>query len=129
MFSLTAREMAPLIPAFTALAGDWPIGVPPERILRSVLLMALCDVHTVEALSAKLAHDQVCRRFFGLSEGQLAPAPRALAAGQSRLIRNENARQVVRAIVERMRSAGVLAGAPFVENRRLVQAWTGEVRP
>jgi hypothetical protein len=129
MFSLTSRAMAPLAPAFAFLAVGWPTNVSPERTLRSVLFMALCDVESVEVMAERLTHDQVCRRFVGLSDGYAAPDARALALGQARLIRNRNARDVVRGVIGGMRSAGMLGEPPSAESGRLVQAWTSEEAP
>lgn len=74
-----------------------------------------------------MVHDQLHRRFLRLSEDHVALNPQALAVGQARFI-NKNARELVRGVVARMHSAGVLADVP-TENPRLVEAWTSQERP
>lgn len=123
---LADRALAPLVPAFHAMSATWPAEMPPDRVLRTVLLMAAIAPQGTSSLAARATGDSALRGFLRLPQHATLDED-GLRRGQERLVGNVNAREAVRAFVETARREGLFDQDGFIENAGVIHAWTAPV--
>lgn len=126
---MTDRLLAPLVPMFVAMNGNWPIQIPPQRVLRSLVLMAFFDLADEKLLCREIRARSSFRRFLQMAqedEGPGAIEPARLLLGLDRLSRNQNAREFLRDIVAAARDSGLMSDETFSPSEALILRWTPE---
>lgn len=113
------EEMAP------ALSVPVQVAISPERLLKSMLLMALYSVRSERLFCEMLHYNLLFRWFLDMSVGEVGFDPAGFADDCERLLQGGAARPCFRAIVERARDAGLLSQDSFSVDPTLIERWGG----
>lgn len=97
--------------------------VPPERLLKALLLLALYSIRSERLLLERLRSDAVFRWFLDMREGEKAFNPSTLSKNRQRFIEHGITRKFFGAVVTRAQAAGLMSARHFSVDGTLVEAW------
>ncbi len=120
---MTDRALAELDPVFRKLYSR--IGrpsIPPEQLLRALVLQLLYTIRSERLLMERLDHDLLFRWFVGLSADDPVWDPTVFTKNRTRFISGEVAQRFLAAVVEQGRAAGVLSDEHFSVDGTLLEA-------
>jgi hypothetical protein len=124
---ITDRRLSPLAPIFVAMSSTWTAGIGPERVLRSLVLMAFFDLGDETLLCREIRARSSFRRFLNMErEDPGGVDPIALRQGLDRLVNNQNTREFLGGVVTAARNAGLMADEAFTPSEALIRLWTAE---
>jgi transposase len=113
-----------LSPAFAKLYSD--LGrpsIPPERLLRALLLQAFYTVRSERQLMEQLDYNLLFRWFVGLRLDEPVWHPTAFTTNRDRLLDGDIARKFLAAILGRPEVRGLLSSEHFSVDGTLIEAW------
>lgn len=113
-----------LSPTFEAMYSD--LGrpsIPPERLLKAQLLIALYSVRSDRLFCERLAYDILFRWFLDMSLDEPAFDHSTFSKNSERLLTHDVARQFFDAVVRSARDAGLLSDEHFTVDGTLIEAW------
>jgi transposase len=116
--------LAALSPAFEPLYAD--VGrpsIPPERLLRALLLQAFYTVRSERQLMEQLDYNLLFRWFVGLEMDEEVWHPTAFTTNRDRLLDGDIARKFLAAILSRPEVRGLLSSEHFTVDGTLIEAW------
>jgi len=116
--------LADLSPAFAKLYAD--VGrpsIPPERLLRALLLQAFYTVRSERQLMEQLDYNLLFRWFVGLEMDEAVWHPTAFTTNRDRLLDGDIARRFLAAILGRPEVRGLLSSEHFTVDGTLIEAW------
>src|SRR5215207_1545384 len=117
------RALADLSPVFNAMyaAGGRP-SIPPERLLKASLLIALYSARGERAFCEQLNYDLLYRWF--LDMGLMEPSfdPTVFTKNRRRLLRHDVARQFFDEVVRQAALLGLLSDEHFTVDGTLIEA-------
>ena len=121
---LADRALADLGPRFDQMysASGRP-SVPPERLLKSQLLIALFSVRSDRQFCEQLAYNLLFRWFLDLEMDEESFDASTFSHNRERLIRHEVAEEFLAAVVRQARSAHLLSQEHFSVDGTLIEAW------
>jgi transposase len=109
---------------FDAMYG--PTGrpsIPPERLLKSTLLMAFYSVRSERLFCEQLDYNLLFRWFLDMDMVESSFDHSTFSKNRARLLGHDVARQFLAKIVERARSARLMSDDHFTVDGTLIEAW------
>jgi transposase len=114
-------ELSPLFDELYSAVGR--PSIPPERLLKASLLMALYTVRSERLLCERLDYDLMFRWFMGLEMDEPSFDHSTFSRNRARLLKHEVAGEFFRAVVEQARWLKLLSHEHFTVDGTLVEAW------
>jgi len=97
--------------------------IPPEKLLRALLLQVLFSVRSEPMLLEQLRYNLLFRWFVGLSMDDPVWDVSTFSKNRKRFLEGEISRQFFEAAVERARCANLLSDEHFTVDGTLIEAW------
>jgi transposase len=121
---LADAALAKLSPTFDAMYSR--VGrpsIPPERLLKSMLLIALYTVRSERQFCEQLDYNLLFRWFLDMDMAEGSFDATVFTKNRDRLIEHEVAQQFFRAVVEQAKAAGLMSREHFTVDGTLIEAW------
>jgi transposase len=115
------RRMSPLFDAMYSTIGR--PSIPPERLLKSTLLMALYTVRSERLFCEQLDYNILFRWFLDMSLDEESFDHSSFTRNRDRLLIHDVAREFFFTVVEQARVAGLLSDEHFSVDGTLIEAW------
>jgi transposase len=117
--------------ALSALSGEFEAlyshlgrpSIPPERLLRALLLQAFYSVRSERLLMEQLDYNLLFRWFVGLGIDDLVWHPTAFTTNRDRLLQGEVAAKFLAAVLSHARVRQLLSREHFSVDGTLIEAW------
>ena len=125
------REMVNVVlndmsPCFTRIyAREGRPSIPPERLLRALLIQMLYSVRSERLLMEELDYNLLYRWFVGLNADDAVWNPTTFSKNRDRLIDAEIADEFFERVLFLAREAGLLSDEHFTVDGTLIEAWAG----
>ena len=122
--TMTDRVFAELSPRFTTMYSD--IGrpsIPPEQLLRALLLQSLYTVRSERLLMEEIDYSVLYRWFVGLSMDDPIWSPTTFSKNRDRLLASDIASAFFDAVRRQAAEAGLLSDEHFTVDGTLLDAW------
>jgi transposase len=100
--------------------------IPPERLLRALLLQMLYSVRSERMLMEQLEYNLLFRWFVGLSANEPVWHPTVFTKNRDRLLEGAVAEQFFSLIVGQARRSRLLSDEHFTVDGTLIEAWAGQ---
>ena len=115
---LADAALAELSPTFSAMysAVGRP-SIPPERLLKASLLMALYTVRSERLFCEQLDYNLLYRWFLNMDQDELSFDHSTFSFNRERLLKHEVAQQFFAAVVSQAKARGLTSSYPFGEGR------------
>jgi transposase len=97
--------------------------IPPERLLKAQLLIALYSVRGYALFCEQLDYNILFRWFLDMSLDEPSFDPSTFSQNQERLLQHAVARKVFDAVIGRARGEGLLSDEHFTVDGTLIEAW------
>jgi transposase len=97
--------------------------IPPERLLKASLLMALYTVRSERLLCEQLDYNLLFRWFLEVELDEASFDHSSFSANRKRLLEHEVAGEFFRGVVEQARALKLLSGEHFTVDGTLIEAW------
>jgi transposase len=112
-------------------AGLGRPSIPPERLLRAMLLQAFYSIRSERQLTERIEFDLLFRWFVGLSADEPVWHHSTFSKNRDRLLEGEIAAHFLAAILSRPRVRHLLSSEHFSVDGTLIEAWASmkSVRP
>ena len=123
MTDAALRELGPKFDAMYASHGR--PSIPPEKLLRALLLQVLYTVRGERLLMEQLDYNFLFRWFVGLSIDDPVWDASTFSKNRERLLKGEAADGFFTAVVEQARAQGLLSDEHFTVDGTLIEAWAG----
>jgi transposase len=124
MVDMALQEMSP---RFDAIYGeDGRKSIPPERLLRALLLQLLYSVRGERMLMEQLEYNLLFRWFVGLSANEAVWHATVFTKNRDRLLEGAVAEEFFSLIVEQARAKKLLSDEHFTVDGTLIEAWAGQ---
>jgi len=122
--ALADAALAQLSPVFDEMysAVGRP-SIPPERLLKASLLMALHTVRSERLFCEQLDYNFLFRWFLDLEADEASFDHSTFSRNRARLLEHEVAGEFFRAVVEQARRLNLLSDEHFTVDGTLVEAW------
>jgi transposase len=117
------RELSPLFERLYAKTGR--PSVPPEKLLRALLLQLLYSIRSERLLMEQLDYNMLFRWFAGLSMDDRVWTPTVFTKNRERLLEGDVARAFFERVVEQARARQLLSDEHFTVDVTLIEAWAG----
>jgi transposase len=125
--AMVDRALIALSPRFDALYADWGRpSIPPEQLLRALLLQVLYTVRSERQLMEQLDYNLLFRWFVGLGVDDAVWVPTVFSKNRDRLLEGEIAQAFFTAVLAEARAADLLSPEHFTVDGTLIQAWAGQ---
>jgi transposase len=124
--SMTDHVLRELSPRFRRMYSD--IGrpsIPPEQLLRALLLQALYTVRSERLLMEEIDYSILFRWFIGLSLDEPIWSPTTFSKNRDRLLTGDIASAFFDAVLRQAREAALLSDEHFTVDGTLLEAWAG----
>ncbi len=121
---MTDAVFAGLSPRFTTMYSD--IGrpsIPPEQLLRALLLQSLYTVRSERLLMEEIDYSVLFRWFVGLGMDDPIWSPTTFSKNRDRLLASDIASAFFDAVLAQARTAGLLSDEHFTVDGTLLEAW------
>jgi len=124
---LVDEALTVLNPAFAAIyaEGVGRPSIPPERLLRAMLLQAFYSVRSERQLMERLEFDLLFRWFVGLDPDEPAWDASTFSKNRDRLLAGEIATRFFTAVMDSVRVKRLLSNQHFSVDGTLIDAWAG----
>jgi transposase len=124
---ITDRALERLSPQFGALYVHFGRpSIPPERLLRALLLQALYTIRSERQLMEQLDYNLLFRWFVGLGIDDRVWAPTTFTKNRDRLLTGDIASAFFEAVLIHADSARLLADEHFTVDGTLLEAWASQ---
>jgi transposase len=100
--------------------------VPPERLLRALLLMVLYSLRSERQLMEQLNYNLLYRWFVGLEMDDPVWDVTVFTKNRERLIEGEVSQQLLRAVLGEAQEQGLLSAEHFSVDGTLIPAWAAQ---
>jgi transposase len=97
--------------------------IPPERLLKASLLMALYTVRSERLFCEQLDYNLLFRWFLDMNMDEESFVPTVFTKNRERLMKHEVANKFFGLIVEQGRAAGLMSDDHFTVDGTLIEAW------
>jgi transposase len=99
--------------------------IPPERLLRALLLQLLYSVRSERMLMEQLEYNLLFRWFVGLSASDPVWHPTVFSKNRDRLLEGAVAEEFFSLVVQQAREKKLLSDEHFTVDGTLIEAWAG----
>jgi transposase len=121
---LVDEGLLELSPAFSKLyAREGRPSIPPERLLRALLLQALYTVRSERLLMEQLEYNLLFRWFVGLSMDDVVWDATVFCKNRDRLLDGDIARKFMTSVLNLPQVRGLLSSEHFSVDGTLIEAW------
>ncbi len=121
---MTDAALAELSPRFERLyAATGRPSIPPEQLLRALLLQSLYSVRSERMLVEQLEYNLLFRWFVGLAMDDAVWTATTFTKNRERLLSGDVATAFFGAVRDQARAAGLLSDEHFTVDGTLLQAW------
>src|ERR1700704_687091 len=117
------RRLSPRFHAIYATTGR--PSIPPEHLLRALLLQVLYSVRSERMLMEQMEYNLLFRWFVGLSANEPVWHPTVFTKNRDRLLEGAVAEEFFTLIVMQARSRKLLSDEHFTVDGTLIEAWAG----
>lgn len=125
--ALTDEVLAELRSELEAMyAATGRPSIPPEQMLRALLLQMLYTVRSERRLVEQMQYDLLFRWFIGLGWNGAAWDASSFSKNRERLLSGKIAAKFLQAVVSRARAAHLLDDERFSVDGTLIEAWASE---
>ena len=122
--ALADAELARLSPVFDRVyAGRGRPSVPPERLLKACLLIALYSIRSEHRLCEQLHYNLLFQWFLDLDLHTIQFDASTFAKNKERLLRANVARLFFEGVVQQAKAAHLLSAEHFTVDGTLIEAW------
>ena len=124
--AMTDRVLTELSPQFEKIYSR--VGrpsIPPEMLLRALLLQVLYSVRSERLLMEQLDYNLLFRWFVGLNMDELVWAPTVFTKNRERLLEGDIAQAFFDKVIGLARERRFLSNEHFTVDGTLVEAWAG----
>ena len=97
--------------------------IPPERLLKAQLLIALYSVRSERQFCERLDYDLLFRFFLDMNLDDPSWDATTFTKNRDRLVQHEVARQFFEAVVRQAKQAGIISAEHFTVDGTLIEAW------
>jgi len=97
----------------------------PRRLVRLVLLQALCGLRSDFDFARRIRDDDACRAFVGLADGDAAPSAVDCARARQRVLGVIGFSEFLGVLLDALARRGALAGTAFAPDRGLLRPTAG----
>src|SRR5574341_418973 len=97
--------------------------IPPEKLLKALLLQVFYSVRSVRLLMERIQHDILFRWFVGLSLSDAVWDHSTFSQNQERLLRSEVSARFFEKVLEQARAKRWLSDEHFAVDGTLIEAW------
>lgn len=118
------RQLSPQFEAIYAKTGR--PSVPPEQLLRALLLQVLYTVRSERLLVEQLEYNLLFRWFVGLPMDDTVWTPTTFTKNRDRLLAGDIARQFFDAVRTQAQAQRLLSDEHFTVDGTLLEAWAGQ---
>jgi transposase len=124
---ITDRALERLSPRFGALYINFGRpSIPPEKLLRALLLQALYTIRSERQLMEQLDYNLLFRWFVGLGMDDAVWAPTTFTKNRDRLLDGDIAAAFFEAVLIHADSARLLSDEHFTVDGTLLEAWASQ---
>lgn len=123
MVDSVLSELSPLFERLYAKTGR--PSIPPEKLLRALLLQLLYTIRSERLLMEQLDYNMLFRWFVGLNMDDAVWAPTVFTKNRERLLEGDVARAFFEKVVELARERKLLSDEHFTVDGTLIEAWAG----
>lgn len=124
MRQMTDAALATLSPTFATLYSDTGRpSIPPEQLLRALLLQVLYTVRSERLLIEQLQYNLLFRWFVGLSMDEPLWHATTFTKNRDRLLDGDIAARFFDAVIAQARTAGLLSDEHFTVDGSQLEAW------
>src|SRR5262252_4325447 len=124
MTDAALRELGPKFEAMYASHGR--PSIPPEKLLRALLLQFLYTVRSERLLMEQLDYNFLFRWFVGLSIDDEVWDATTFSKNRERLLKGEVAAAFLAAVLAQARQRRLLSDEHFTVDGTLIEAWAGQ---
>ena len=118
------RELERLSPVFDQMySAEGRYSIPPETLLKSLLLIALYSVRGERQFCERLQYDLLFRFFLDMGIEEDAFDHSTFSKNRDRLIEHEVAQGFFEGVVEQARAARLISAEHFTVDGTLIEAW------
>ncbi len=100
--------------------------IPPERLLRALLVQMLYSIRSERMLMEQLEYNLLFRWFVGLSANERVWHPTVFTKNRDRLLEGAVSEQFFSLIVRQARAKKLLSDEHFTVDGTLIEAWAGQ---
>lgn len=121
---LAEEVLSELSPVFNRMYSD--VGrrsIPPERLLKSSLLMALYTVRSERLFCEQLDYNLLFRWFLDMNMDEPSFDHSVFSKNQERLLANAVAQKFFQKVVKQARAHGLMSDEHFTVDGTLIEAW------
>jgi transposase len=118
------RQLSPRFDAMYARGGR--PSIPPEQLLRALLIQILYSVRSESLLVEQLDYNLLFRWFVGLGIDDEVWVPETFSTNRDRLLDADIGRAFFQAVVEQARSRSLLSDDHFTVDGTLLEAWASQ---
>jgi transposase len=127
MRKFTDRVLAELSPKFEAIyAKQGRPSIPPEQLLRALLLQVLYSIRSERLLMEQLDYNLLFRWFVGLELDDRVWVPTVFTKNRDRLLEGEIAEAFLAGVVREARRRRLLSDEHFTVDGTLLEAWASQ---
>ena len=121
------EALAEMSPRFTRLyAKRGRPSIPPEKLLRALLLQVFYTIRSERALMEQLDYNLLYRWFVGLNMDDAMWDVTVFTKNRERLLKGNIARVFFQKVVEQARAKDLLSDEHFTVDGTLIEAWAGQ---
>lgn len=121
---LADLELKRLSPIFDSMySKDGRPSIPPERLLKAVLLMALFSVRSERQVCEQLNYNFMFRWFLDMTVNETVFNDSVFAKNRERLLKADVAQAFFNGIVQQARDGGLISKDHFTVDGTLIEAW------
>src|SRR5215475_9153361 len=124
MVDVVLRELSPQFAQLYSKVGR--PSIPPEHLLRALLLQVLYSVRSERLLMEQLQYNLLFRWFVGLGMDDAVWAPTTFTKNRDRLLEGDIARAFFEDVVAQARGRRLLSAEHFTIDGTLLEAWAGQ---
>jgi transposase len=100
--------------------------IPPEKLLRALLLQVLYTVRSERMLMEQLEYNLLFRWFVGLNMDEPVWVPTVFSKNRDRLLEGDIAEKFFAQVLNQAREADLLSDEHFSVDGTLIEAWAGQ---
>jgi transposase len=116
-----------LSPVFSRLYSAYGRpSIPPEKLLRALLLQVLYTVRSERMLMEQLEYNLLFRWFVGLNMDEAVWVPTVFTKNRDRLLEGDVAEKFFQLVLTEARGAGLLSDEHFSVDGTLIEAWASQ---
>jgi transposase len=122
--TMVDEALKKLSPSFSRLYSSFGRpSIPPERLLRALLLQVLYTVRSERMLMEQLEYNLLFRWFVGLNMDEAVWVPTVFSKNRDRLLEGDIAEKFFDHVLEQARAADLLSDEHFSVDGTLIEAW------